>query len=70
MTHICWLLTSDLGFDIVGVFLCKLFFTCSRDQDITLSFQDAAFIWCGLGEANNGSIGLENKNIYINTLRL
>lgn len=64
------LLTSDLGFDIVGVFLCKLFFTCSRDQDMTVSFQDAAFIWGGVGEANNSAIGLENKSIYyINTFR-
>ncbi len=54
----------NLGLDIVGIFLCKLFFTRCRDQDVTLSFQDAAFIGGGIRKANNSAIGLEKASIW------
>lgn len=46
-------LTSDLGLDLVGILLGELHFTSSRNQNVAFSLQDAAFVGCGLGKADN-----------------
>ncbi len=59
------LLVSDLSFDIVSVLPGQLFLSSSRDEDITISFQNVPLVWLRVGEAHNGTMLLQRKHKYI-----
>lgn len=51
----------DLGLDFVGVIPGQLLLAGGGDQDVTVGLQDAAFVWCGVGEAHNGAVLLVGR---------
>lgn len=48
-----------LGLDPGGVVTCELLLSGSRDQDVTVGFQNVPLVGLGSREANNGAIVLQ-----------
>ena len=53
-------LTSDLGFDLVGVPQGELLLAGGGDQDVAVGLQDAALVGRGVREAHDGAVSLEH----------